>query len=331
MFEEIHPSDHGGRLRHAAHTYRISARKWLDLSTGINPLGWPVPTMPPEVWQRLPEDEDGLYMATTAYFASTAVLPVAGSQAAIQALPRLRAPGRVGVIAPTYAEHARAWSLAGHAVEALAIDAVDAALNKLDVLIVVNPNNPTGSIVEPEKLLEWHRRLATRAGWLIVDEAFIELQPSCSVASAAFEPGLIVLRSLGKFWGLAGLRAGFALAEPGLLSTMREQLGPWQLSHPARWVAQRALMDQEWIGATRTRLQRDGERLAEVLAAHGWQSPSGCGLFRWVPTQRAAFLHDALARQAVLVRKYEDGMRVGLPGDESGWHKLEAALIGIRA
>jgi len=320
---------HGGRLRAAAHEYRIAARNWLDLSTGINPNGWPVPAIPPEVWQRLPEDDDGLYMAMVACFGTADVLPVAGTQAAIQILPGLRQHSRVGIVAPTYAEHANAWRAAGHAVSEIAFDEVEDSLTELDVLIVVNPNNPTGELVDPALLFTWSKRLAMRGGWLIVDEAFMDVTPTWSMVGSADRPGLIVLRSLGKFWGLAGLRAGFVLAETSLLVRLRAVLGPWQISHPARWIAQRALVDREWCEAARTQLLARSDRLARLLESHGLNSLSGCALFRWVPTERAAALHEALARQAVLVRCFDKGLRFGLPGNEAGWVQLDKALYEV--
>lgn len=319
-------AQHGGRLRAAAHNYRIAARNWLDLSTGINPQGWPVPTVPAEVWQRLPEEDDGLYMATTACFGNTLVLPVAGTQAAIQVLPRLRPKSRVGVLSPTYFEHLNAWRMAGHDARAVSGDEIEGVLDELDVLVVVNPNNPIGTLIDPARLSIWSEQLAARGGWLVVDEAFIDATPLASIAGAVPWPGLIVLRSLGKFWGLAGVRAGFVLTEKSLLTNLDAASGPWHISHPARWVAQRALMDRAWCETTRVRLLADSERLAALLDAHGLPSPSGCALFRWVPTERAAALYDALARQAVLVRRFEDGLRFGLPGNESGWQQLDKAL-----
>jgi cobalamin biosynthetic protein CobC len=328
--------DHGGRVRAAAHDYRIAARHWLDLSTGINPQGWPVPPIPAEVWQRLPEEDDGLYMAMTACFGNTAVLPVAGTQAAIQMLPSLwttsapAAKARVGVLAPTYAEHEHAWRAAGHAVQAVSLAEVDLVIEELDVLVVVNPDNPTGRLIDPGILYGWHKRLAVRGGWLVVDEAFIEATPTQSIAGAVPQPGLIVLRSLGKFWGLGGVRVGFVLAEQELLASLRTALGPWHVSHPARWIAQRAIVDHVWREATITRLHHDSERLATLLDQHQWRTPSGCALFRWVPSERAAWLCDALAQHAVLVRRFDNGLRFGLPGDEAGWQKLDAVLAEVK-
>lgn len=325
--------EHGGALRAAAERYHIPSIDWLDLSTGINPNGWPVPTIPATAWQRLPEPDDGLESAATAYFGTANVLPVAGSQAAIQALPRLRAPGRAGVLDPTYAEHAHAWRWAGHQVELLAAEALDAALDRLNVLLVVNPNNPTGMRFAPATLLDWRARLAERGGWLVVDEAFADATPEESLAVHAGLPGLIVLRSLGKFFGLAGARVGFLLAEPGLLERALEQLGPWTVTGPSRWVATRALADRDWRERTRMMLARSGKRLADLLKRQGLPVADGTALFQWVPLPDAEYWQDALARRGILVRRFVDppGLRFGLPGAEPAWRRLEMALAGVRA
>src|SRR5690606_32701627 len=123
--------------------------------------------------------------------------------------------------------------------------AVERSLERFDVLLVVNPNNPSGRLIERERLLDWHARLAERGGWLLVDEAFMDCTPEHSLAVDSQKPGLIVLRSFGKFFGLAGLRLGFALAEPALLERLAEQLGPWAVSGPARAVATALLADEQ--------------------------------------------------------------------------------------
>ena len=254
--------EHGGRLNAAAARYRIDRADWLDLSTGINPDGWPVPQLPAEVWQRLPEDDDALPIAVEQHYGRPG-LPVAGSQAALATLPRLRAACRVGVIGPTYGEHAHAWQRAGHKVRTLTVGAVEAALGQLDVLVAVNPDNPTGRLLASSTLLGWHRRLAARGGWLLVDEAYMDAEPSESLLAVREQPGLIVLRSLGKFFGLAGARVGFVFGAPDKLDRLREVLGPWPVSHPSRFVAKRALEDSAWQTATRKQLADDSQRLAE--------------------------------------------------------------------
>ena len=325
--------EHGGGLRAAAVRYRIPLSDWLDLSTGINPQGWPVPTVPATVWQRLPEAEDGLETAAAAYYGVESLLPVAGSQAAIQALPRLREPGRVGVLSPSYAEHAHAWRRAGHRVEWWPAESLDAAVARLNALVLVHPNNPTGVRFPPELLLDWRARLADRGGWLVVDEAFMDATPAESLASHAGLPGLIVLRSLGKFFGLAGARVGFVLAEPALLERLREPLGPWTVSGPGRWAATRALSDRDWQAEMRSRLDRAGNRLADLLKRQRLPVASGTGLFQWIPLPDAEFWQDALARRGILVRRFTDppGLRFGLPGGEPAWRRLELALAGVRA
>jgi cobalamin biosynthesis protein CobC len=324
-------AEHGGCLQRAAALYRIPLPRWMDLSTGINPQGWPVDRIPQEVFARLPEEEDGLIEVMRGYFGTQDVLAVAGSQSAIAALPCLRSPGRVAVRVPTYSEHAKAWQKAGHTVIAIdENDDIDTILDTLDSLVVVNPNNPTGKILSADQLLRWHERIARHDGWLVVDEAFVDADPDASVACHAGK-SLIVLRSLGKFWGLAGARVGFVLGASDLLAGMRECLGPWHVSNPARWIAKGALADAAWIAQTRARLHQDNGRLHMLLKSHGLLSRGACPLFRWIPTQNVALLFDAFARQGILIRALPQlgGVRFGLPGPEPEWTRLEAALGNI--
>ncbi|MGD7217312.1 aminotransferase class I/II-fold pyridoxal phosphate-dependent enzyme, partial [Ralstonia pseudosolanacearum] len=224
---------------------------WVDLSTGINPHGYPVPPIPPEAWLRLPED-DGLEAAAASHYgvaSADAVLAVAGSQAAIRALPLLLPRGRVGIARIGYSEYAPAFARAGHDVVLLdERDFLDATLpDALTHLVVVNPNNPTARCLPAATLRDWHARLSARGGTLIVDEAFIEtLDAPPSLAPLAGAPGLVVLRSIGKFYGLAGARIGFVLGPPACLAALREALGHWTVNGPARAVVRAALADTAW-------------------------------------------------------------------------------------
>ena len=320
--------EHGGRLRRAAQRYGIAHEQWLDLSTGINPISWCGIDVPRSAWARLPEDDDGLVAAAQSYFDVPQVLPVAGSQAAIMHLPQLRAPGTVGVHALTYAEHALRWREAGHEVVPLTLADCRTAADSLDVLVLVNPNNPTGERIARAQLLEWHARLAARGGWLIVDEAFADADPSDSVVSCTGRAGLIVLRSLGKFFGLPGARVGFVLAAQTLLDVLEERLGPWTLSGPARFIAQHALADRPWQSAMRARLHAQSARLSALLRRRGLAPAGGCNLFQWVPTVAATALHETLAREGILTRLFDapSGLRFGLPGEDAEWERLERAL-----
>lgn len=326
--------EHGGRLRAAAQRYGIPLTDWLDLSTGIAPEPWPLPAIPPEAWARLPEDDDGLEAAACAAYGARHALAVAGSQAAIQTLPQLLPPGRVGVLGLSYAEHARAWQRAGHELVSLGAVDIDAALDGLDALVLANPNNPTGECFTPERLLGWHARLAARGGLLLVDEAFIDCTAQDSLAAHSERPGLVVLRSFGKFFGLAGIRLGFVLAEAPLLARLREALGPWPVSGPARTIGLQALGAAQ-AGARLRRaaeLQRQGTALAELLRRHDLHPAGGTALFQWLPRPDAAELHDFLARRGILVRLFEApaSLRFGLPGSEADWQRLSRALAEYR-
>lgn len=321
--------EHGGRLRAAAQRYGIPLEDWLDLSTGVAPYGWDLPPVPAQAWARLPETNDGLEAAARDYYGAASLLPVAGSQAAIQALPRLRAHSDVGILAPTYAEHAAAWRREGHRITKLSEGSVHRALPQLDVLLVVNPNNPTGRLIEPARLLDWHDELAERGGWLLVDEAFIDCAPQHSLAAYSDMPGLIVLRSFGKFFGLAGLRLGFVLAAQTLLDELETLLGPWAVSGPARSVARSLLVDGEGQRRQRERLLADGERLAALLRDCGLPPTGGSALFQFCCTRRAVPCMELLARRGILIRLFAelDSLRFGLPADEAGWLRLEQGLL----
>ncbi len=326
--------EHGGALRAAANRYGIPLPRWLDLSTGINPRGWLPPPLPAEVWRRLPELDDGLEKAAADYYGSDRLLAIAGSQAAIQALPVARERiSRVGVLSPSYGEHGYAWRRQGHQVQSLPCEALDEAIPDLDVLVLVNPNNPTGVRFELDTLLDWRARLAAKGGWLIVDEAFMDPTPEQSLAQHVDLPGLIVLCSLGKFFGLAGMRVGFVLGETNLLERLREHLGPWTVNGPARWVATQALADREWHQTTRDMLNRESRRLADLLRRHGLAPAGGTALFQWRLQNDAVFFQDVLAKQGILVRRFSDppGLRLGLPDGEAAWRRLDLALTGARA
>ena len=322
--------EHGGRLRQAAAHYNIPLADWLDLSTGINPHGWPVPALPAAVWQRLPESDDGLEAAAAAYYGNPNLLPVAGSQAAIQWLPALLPKAAVACIAPLYAEHPQAWQQAGHKVRYLQNATLPRALAAATPYILLcNPNNPTADRHPHELVLDAARQLHKRGGWLIVDEAFVDATPELSVtplAGTPEAPNLIVLRSLGKFFGLAGVRVGFVFAAPELLRRMQEAMGPWAVSGPSREAARLALADTAWQAAARPQLQAAGERLRHLLAPLG--EVKATALFATLSSPHSNELFDYLARRAILTRRFDQQplLRCGLPADEAGWQRLATAL-----
>lgn len=319
--------EHGGGLDQAAAHYGIAREQWIDLSTGINPLSYPLPALPPALWQFLPDA--GLLnrlraAAASSYGAPDAalVVPAPGSQALIQWLPRIEGLSRVAVVGPTYNEHAAAWAAAGHTV--VEVNSVEAIPDDAAIVIIVNPNNPDGRVVEARRLLE-----LTQRRLVVVDEAFADADANISVARWSDRPNLVVLRSLGKFFGLAGLRLGFALTERKRALALEAALGPWSVSGPAAVIGAAALADQPWIKATREAVAAAAMRLDALAAANGLAVVGGTPLFRLMSHPDAQGLFERLARAGILARRFAarpDWLRLGLPGSESAWTRLAAAL-----
>jgi cobalamin biosynthetic protein CobC len=282
------------------------------------------------VFARLPEPAAVEWLAAIAAAAYRAPSPehvVAGPglQMLLPLVAALVRPGRAAVLGPTYAEHARVAALAGHAVrEVTAVGDLAGA----DLAVVVNPNNPDGRIIERDVLL----RLAEQVALLVVDEAFIDGGPvDNSLATDLTRPNLVVLRSFGKFFGLAGVRLGFALAATDIARRLRAALGPWAVSGPALAIGTTALADASWIAQTRRRLAAEAGRLDGLLAGAGLAVAGGTPLFRLVRTPAAAELFDRLGRAGIFVRRFAEQptwLRFGLSGDEA-WQRLATALAGF--
>lgn len=325
--------EHGGNLAAAAKQFNIPLEHWLDLSTGINPDGYPIDQIPAAIWQRLPLEEDGLIEAACAYYSCQFALPTAGSQAALQLLPQLRAASKVAMPKFMYQEHANAWQIHGHEVIKFDFFPDENIIQEADVLLLCNPNNPTATKFSVAELLNWHATIAARGGWLIVDEAFMDVTPERSIAKYAHLKGLFVLRSLGKFFGLAGARVGFLLAEEQMLKQMQELIGPWSVSGPSRLIAIQALLDNAWQEKMRVRLSENSQKLAILLKKYDLTPMSGTALFQFVPTKNALALHRHLTQQGIWVRLFSvtpglsarAALRFGLP-PESGWARLESAF-----
>ena len=326
---------HGGDTQWAERLFGRPPNGWLDLSTGINPFPYPVDGLPVTAWTRLPDGgaDRALRQAAADYYGAgdpALVVAAPGSQALIQWVPRLRPPSRVAVLGPTYGEHARAWAGAGHSVDTVG-DLDEPGLG-VDVLVVTNPNNPDGRCCAARRLLQAADRLSRRGGLLVVDEAFADLDPADSVAAYAGAPGLVVLRSFGKFFGLAGLRLGFGLAAPAPIAELRDALGPWAVSGPAAHIATRAFRDGAWIAATRIKLAEGAARLDALLEDAGLTVAGGTALYRLVTGVDALELFARLGRRGILVRHFPDQpdrLRFGLPGDHRGYARLAEALAAM--
>ena len=324
--------EHGGAIDAAAIRHGIPRRRWLDLSTGINPNPYPLPEVAAETWMHLPDAalDVALRQAAASRYGvadEACVVAAPGTQALIQWLPRLRAPSRVAVLGPTYGEHAACWAAAGHRVtEAAASEPPDGGF---DVVVAVNPNNPDGRILEPARLLALLDRLERDSGLLVVDEAFADAVPDISLAPRAGRPGLVVLRSFGKFYGLAGLRLGFALTSPDMAGRLGRALGPWAVSGPAAAIGAAALGDAPWAEETRVRLTADAGRLDDLLVQNGLAVAGGTPLFRLASHEAAQDLFEHLARTGILARRFSGEatwLRFGLPGGAAEFERLGTAL-----
>ena len=328
---EATPLEHGGDLAAARRLFPDAPQPFIDLSTGINPYPYPVPPLAANVFTRLPDSAAQVRLreiAARTYGAPSAahVVCAPGTQILLPLLAALVPPGRAGVLGPTYSEHARAAALAGHAV----MDVRDInALRAVDLAFVVNPNNPDGRIVTKERLLALSHDLSARGGILAVDEAFMDVgPPEASLAGEVHRGNIIVLRSFGKFFGLAGLRLGFALAAPDLAAKLNAALGPWAVSGPAIAIAERALADDAWIDATRTRLASAADKLDQLLTQTGIEVVGGTSLFRLVRTHHAHEIFRHLGTSGIIVRAFREQptwLRFGIPS-ESNWDRVRSRL-----
>lgn len=324
---------HGGRIDTAALLYPSAPQPWIDLSTGINPIAWPVPQISLARYQRLPLARELAQMtaaAAEAYGlpANAAMVPVAGSEIAIRLLPRMIGHGRVGILTPTYGSHAAAWRDAGAEVHEL--DGLpDPNDRDLQILIVVNPNNPDGRAIARADLAAFAQAWSAGGRRLIVDEAFAEVRCEVSLlAMPELPPGVVVLRSLGKFFGLAGLRVGFVVVREPDASVWHRLLGDWPVSGPACEIATLALRDAAWIAAARARLAADRRRLDGILGGAGLKLLGGTDLFALFEGPDQIDLLDHFARAGILIRGFAAAprhYRFGLPADEAAWRRLEAA------
>ena len=320
---------HGGGLMRAAAAYPDAPRPWLDLSTGINPEPWRGARAAEAELNRLP-DPGALQALETAAASAFGCAPqrtaaTAGAEAAIRLLPLLLVVRSVEIVGPTYGAHTEAWRAAGVATRLIAAD--QAAASQAGVLVIVNPNNPDGRLTRRADLIAMARERSAAGRWLVVDESFIECAPGDSV-SDLIEPGLIVLRSFGKFYGLAGVRLGFMLAAPDMIQRLRDLLGDWPVGADAITMGRGAYADAEWRSRTSAALDERAGRLDQRLTRAGFQIVGGISLFRMTRTPHAARWFQHLCRGGILTRPFDhtpDALRFGVP-TERDMRRLARAL-----
>ena len=325
---------HGGRLLEARRRFPGAPEPFLDLSTGINPIAYPIGTIPPSAYARLPEPEHLAalqHAAATAYGAASPAMVVAapGTQILISLLPRLLPQTEVAVLSPTYSEHAAVWRAAGARVLEVA---EFAALECAGAAVLCNPNNPDGRRIAPGDVLALADRLARRGGLLVVDEAFADFEDGLGVAPHLPHPALLVLRSFGKAYGLAGLRLGFALAVESTAARIRDAIGPWAVSGPALALGRRALLDRAWCANAASRLQADAAALDRCIVRAGLRVVGGTRLFRLAEGPAAPDVFVRLGRHGILVREFParpHWLRFGIPGQPEAWDRLHTAIKAV--
>ncbi|GAB4348401.1 MAG: threonine-phosphate decarboxylase CobD [Oricola sp.] len=331
----MHGILHGGALDRAIARFGGAREDWLDLSTGINPVAYPVPDLDADVWRRLPDEalmRDCLDAARDYYRVpeTAAIVAAPGTQAIIQWLPVLFSQfDRAAIVSPTYGEYAQVLSSAGVAVETPEELPAEAARR---LLVVGQPNNPDGRLWPVERLAAL-RGDGAHVCMTVVDEAFADVTPDHSAVPLTGGPGLIVLRSFGKFFGLAGVRLGFAIGDPDVIAALGQMIGPWAVPGPALAIGAAALRDAGWIAAARARLAKDSRRLADLLERAGMRIAGRTDLFVLAETDNAAQTAEALAGRHILVRSFERNrswVRFGLPAKEQEFVLLESALAAIR-
>lgn len=324
---------HGGQLPTVAQQFNIPIDQWLDLSTGISPFSYPINRVPERYYRDLPHFCPSLINAAKQYYQAENVLPCHGSQAVIERLPIIwRQHNKINntVYLPKvgYKEHQKSWLDAGYSPQYYD-DELPQVLKSFSVVIVINPNNPNGQFYQQQELLSLYQQVKSVQGLLVVDEAFIDVMPQGhSLIPTINDDHLMVLRSFGKFFGLAGLRIGFAFAATKWLNKLSAMLGPWQVNGPAQFIAQQALNDEQWQTAQLDKLTVASNQLTSLLKQYFPAKISSCPLFITVYLDDANEVYQRLCQQGVYVRLTDekDSLRFGIPNEE-GLMKLEEVLL----
>ncbi|MFN4009317.1 MAG: threonine-phosphate decarboxylase CobD [Pannonibacter sp.] len=324
---------HGGDLAEARAIHGGERHDWLDLSTGINPHAWPVPAqLEHRFWTDLPSSADLADLLAAARHAYAApfhlgLVAAPGTQAILPLLPRLAPEGPAAIVSPTYSSHADAWRRAGR--EILEIPSAYDAPPDTKVLVLVNPNNPDGRLLAPSALLHLASEMQARGGLVVVDEAFADVVPGLSVLPHLTDEPVLVLRSFGKFFGLAGLRLGFLAGRPDLADKAAIMLESWAVSGPALALGQTALRDIAWQDAMRRQLADEMADLTLALSMAGLTVFGGTALYALAGLRKAEALHTALARRHIWTRRFDHSptwLRFGLPGSPAALARLTGAL-----
>lgn len=320
--------EHGGRIDSAQALYPHAPRPWLDLSTGINPRAWEPPADLAVDLCSLPSPAALATLEAVAarHFGTdpARVVALPGTEIGLRLLGALGLPAPARHVGPSYATHEAVFPAR------ISIDSLTDEATHGGTILLANPNNPDGRLVSPDALRPMINGLREHAGWLVVDEAFADTLPNAGLASKlSAEDPVILFRSFGKFFGLAGVRLGFMIAPPGIVARVRDRLGSWPISATALAIGTAAYADRAWIETTRTQLVTRTAALDAVLLRHGLTANGACPLFRLIVTDDAKSLFERLSMAGILTRPFTYDprwLRLGVPADAAALVRLDAAL-----
>ncbi len=308
---------HGGNLQLASEKYGIQRDEWIDLSTGLNPNSYPVGKIPSQVFYQLPYEQPALCENAAEYYGNVNAMAVNGSQLAIQMLPKCLP--RFELLAPQlgYQEHVLHWIKAGVGVHYYGADDLTTAIHDIDRalksnsqrhLLIINPNNPTGLKFSIEQVSKWASTLAQDC-YVIVDEAFMDVTPECSVLPLLTH-NMIVLRSFGKFFGLAGIRVGFVFANSTIREALHQHTGLWSVNGPAQHIAVQALGDKGWQETARIEIIENA-KFSQILFTSLFEkiNPKKTShemLFSsyWLSYEQGLSIVEYFAKNGILIRKF---------------------------
>jgi len=333
---------HGGQLQQVALQYARPISDWLDLSTGISPSSYPIPSIPTPIWQQLPQPSLSLINAAKCYYGTDNIVATSGSQAVIKQLPTVfkqhvaaqhpaensTATSTVWLPQVGYKEHERAWREQGFTIQQYTQLPTRTQLTVNSIVVVINPNNPTGKLFTRNTLLTLLEHIQALKGWLILDEAFMDVvEPSQSIIAHTNNPHLLVLRSVGKFFGLAGIRLGFLSAHPQWLQALATLSSPWEVNGPAQYITEIALIDRRWQQQQLLTLTSLSTALEQLLMTTFACPVTGSVLFKTVLIANAPKVYALLCQEGVYVRLCDEqnALRFGIP-DQNGLAKLTKVL-----
>lgn len=285
---------HGGDVFSAARRLRVPVSRLLDFSASINPLG-PSPNAVRRLRSELglirhypDRDQKELrdLVAETERVDPRNILFGNGATQLLHLVVRVLKPRRALIAEPSFAEYAVALSTTGCRVHRLRLQPENGFRlerrelfeivhrKRPDLILLANPNNPTGAEIPAHLLAELRECCAKQRIHLVLDESFIDFTSELSLLrDASLRSCLLVVRSLTKFWALAGLRIGYLVARRPLIEKLQAGTEPWSVNTLALVAAASSLRDSNYRTKTLALLQKERAFLHTKLSKLGWLKP----------------------------------------------------------